>query len=81
MSKSRTTHLGEMLREIFIKPLVITQVTLASRLGISFSRLNEVIWGRRVVTSDTALWLARVFGMPDDFWLGSQLDWDLWHGM
>ena len=70
-----------MLLEEFIKPLGITQVELASRLGISFPRLNEIIRGRRGVTSDTALRLARVFGMPADFWLGLQLDWDLWHAM
>jgi addiction module HigA family antidote len=70
-----------MLLEEFIKPFGITQVELASRLGISFPRLNEVIRGRRGVTSDTALRLARVFGMPADFWLGLQLDWDLWHAM
>lgn len=75
------THPGEMLLEEFIKPFGITQVELASRLGISFPRLNEVIRGRRGVTSDTALRLARVFGMPADFWLGLQLDWDLWHAM
>ena len=70
-----------MLLEEFIKPIGITQVELASRLGISFPRLNEVIRGRRGVTSDTALRLARVSGMPADFWLGLQLDWDLWHAM
>ncbi len=75
------THPGEMLLEEFIESLGITQVTLASRLGISFPRLNEVIRGRRGVTSDTALRLACVFGMPADFWLGLQLDWDLWHAM
>jgi addiction module HigA family antidote len=70
-----------MLLEEFIKPLGISQVELAARLGISFPRLNEVIRGRRAVTSDTALRLARVLGMSADFWLGLQLDWDLWHAM
>lgn len=70
-----------MLLEEFIKPFGLTQVELASRFGISFPRLNEVIRGRRGVTADTALRLARVFGMPADFWLGLQLDWDLWHAM
>jgi len=73
------THPGEMLLEEFIKPLGITQTDLAARLGISFPRLNEVIRGKRSVTPDTALRLARVLGMPADFWLGLQLDWDLWH--
>jgi antitoxin HigA-1 len=70
-----------MLLEEFIKPLGITQSALAVRLGVSFPRLNDVIHGRRAVTPDTALRLARVIGMSADFWLGLQLDWDLWHAM
>lgn len=75
------TRPGEMLLEEFVKPLAITQSELAARLGISFPRLNEIIRGKRAVTSDTALRLARVLGMSADFWLGLQLDWDLWHAM
>ena len=75
------TSPGEMLLEEFIKPLGITQSALAARLGVSFPRLNDVIHGRRAVTPDTALRLARVVGMSADFWLGLQLDWDLWHAM
>ena len=70
-----------MLLEEFIKPLGATQTELANRLGISFPRLNEIIHAKRAVTPDTALRLARVIGMPADFWLGLQLDWDLWHAM
>ena len=75
------THPGEMLLEEFLKPLSISQSALAVRLGVSFPRLNEVIRGKRGVTPDTALRLARVVGMPADFWLGLQQDWDLWHAM
>lgn len=75
------THPGEMLREEFLVPLEITQTELASRLGVSFPRLNEVIRGKRGVTPDTALRLERVLGMPAEFWLGLQQDWDLWHAM
>jgi addiction module HigA family antidote len=70
-----------MLLEEFVKPLGITQSELALRLGVSFPRLNEIIRGKRAVTPDTALRLARVLGMSADFWLGLQLDWDLWHAM
>jgi addiction module HigA family antidote len=70
-----------MLLEEFVKPLGITQSALARRLGISFPRLNEIVHGRRGVTPDTALRLARVVGMSPDFWLGLQQDWDLWHAM
>ncbi|MBI4401736.1 MAG: HigA family addiction module antidote protein [Nitrospirae bacterium] len=75
------TRPGEMLLEEFVKPLAITQSELAARLGISFPRLNEIIRGKRAITSDTALRLARVLGMSANFWLGLQLDWDLWHAM
>jgi addiction module HigA family antidote len=70
-----------MLREEFLVPLGVTQSALAVRLGISFPRLNEVVRGKRGVTPDTALRLARVVGMSADFWLGLQQDWDLWHAM
>lgn len=75
------TRPGEMLLEEFVKPLGVTQSELATRLGISFPRLNEIVRGKRAITSDTALRLARVLGMSADFWLGLQLDWDLWHAM
>ena len=70
-----------MLREEFLKPLGISQSAFAVRLGVSFPRLNEVINGKRSVTPDTALRLARVTGMSADFWLGLQQDWDLWHAL
>jgi addiction module HigA family antidote len=75
------THPGVMLREEFLVPLGITQSAFAVRLGVSFPRLNEVINGKRAVTPDTALRLARVLGMSADFWLGLQQDWDLWHAL
>ena len=75
------THPGEMLLEEFLKPLGISQSAFAVRLGISFPRLNEIIRGKRSVTSDTALRLAQVLGMSADFWLGLQQDWDLWHAL
>ena len=75
------THPGEMLREEFLKPLGLTQTEFAARLGVSYPRLNEIVRGKRSVTPDTALRLARVLGMSADFWLGLQQDWDLWHAM
>jgi antitoxin HigA-1 len=79
--KRPPTHPGEMLFEEFIKPLKLTQIELARRLGVSYPRLNEIIKGRRSVTPDTALRLSRVLGMSADFWLSLQQDWDLWHAM
>ena len=59
----------------------LTQTEFANRIGVSFPRLNELIRGKRGVTPDTALRLERVLGMPADFWLGLQMDWDLWHAI
>lgn len=70
-----------MLLEEFLRPLGISQSEFATRLGVSFPRLNEIIHGKRGITPDTALRLARVLGMSADFWLGLQQDWDLWHAM
>ena len=75
------THPGEMLLEEFLKPLGVSQSAFAVRLGVSFPRLNEIIRGKRGVTTDTALRLARTTGMSADFWLGLQQDWDLWHAL
>ena len=80
-SRRPPTHPGEMLFEEFLRPLGISQSAFAIRLGISFPRLNEIVRGKRGVTSDTALRIERVLGMSADFWLGLQLDWDLWHAM
>ena len=75
------THPGEMRLVEFLKPLEISQSAFAIRLGVSFPRLNEIVRGKRAVTPDTALRLARVTGMRAEFWLGLQLDWDLWHAL
>jgi addiction module HigA family antidote len=70
-----------MLLEEFLRPLGISQSAFAIRLGVSFPRLNEIVRKKRSVTADTALRLERVLEMPADFWLGLQLDWDIWHAM
>jgi len=73
------THPGTMLLEEFLKPLGLSQVELAERIGVSFPRVNELIHGKRGVTPDTALRLERLFGMEAQFWLNLQLAWDLYH--
>ena len=80
-SQRPPTHPGEMLLEEFLKPLGLSQSAFAVRLGVSFPRLNEVVRRKRAVTPDTALRLERVLGIPADFWLGLQQDWDLWHAL
>jgi addiction module HigA family antidote len=74
-------HAGEVLIEEFLKPLAITQVEIAERLGISFQRLNAIANGRRSVTPDTALRLSRVFGTSAAFWLNLQQARDVYEAM
>lgn len=75
------SHAGDMLRREFLEPLGITQAELAKRIGVSYVRVNELVNGKRGVTPDTALRLARFFGMSVEFWLNHQLRWDMWHAL
>jgi antitoxin HigA-1 len=68
---------GEILLEEFLKPRGIAQVDAARRLQISLNRLNEIVLGKRGITPDTALRLARLFKMSPQFWVRLQADWDL----
>ena len=70
-------HPGEILLEEFLKPLGIGQVEAARRLEVSLNRLNEIVLGKRRVTADTALRLARAFKTSPQFWVRLQADWDL----
>jgi antitoxin HigA-1 len=70
-------HPGEVLLEEFLKPLAISQNRLARELKVPPRRVNEIVLGKRTVTPDTALRLARYFGTSERFWLGLQLDYDL----
>ncbi|HEX9813436.1 MAG TPA: HigA family addiction module antitoxin [Myxococcota bacterium] len=63
----------------FLRPAGLTQVEAARRMGIPLNRLNEIIRGRRGVTADSALRLARLFKTSPEFWMSLQSDWDLWH--
>ena len=68
---------GEMLLEEFLKPMSLGQVEAARRLGISLNRLNEIVLGKRGITADTALRLARLLKTSAQFWMRLQADWDL----
>jgi antitoxin HigA-1 len=70
-------HPGEVLSEEFLKPLDISQNRLARELKVPPRRVNEIVLGKRAITPDTALRLARYFGTSERFWLGLQLDYDL----
>jgi antitoxin HigA-1 len=76
--KSRiATHPGEVLLEEYIKPLMLTQASLAKELGISTNRLNELVRGKRGVTADTALRLANRFHTSPEFWMNLQSAYEL----
>ncbi len=70
-------HPGEVLLEEFLKPWGLSQNQLAQHMGITAARLNEVVRGRRSVTGDTALRLARVTNTTPEFWLNLQAQYDL----
>ncbi len=72
---------GEILLEEFLKPLGIAQLDAARRLDISLNRLNEIVLGKRGITADTALRLARLLKTSPQLWMRLQADWDLHQAM
>ena len=70
-------HPGEILMEDFLKEMGITQHKLAVSIGVPPRRINENVHGKRAVTADTALRLAKFFEMSPQFWLGLQAQYDL----
>lgn len=83
-SKSSTTtdllpnpHPGEVLLAEFLTPMALSQTALARAIGVPPRRVNEIVLGKRAVTADTDLRLARYFGTSEGFFLGLQLDYEL----
>ena len=68
---------GEILLEEYLKPLGVGQLAAARRLGMSLNRLNEIVLGKRGITADTALRLARYLKTSPQLWMRLQADWDL----
>lgn len=77
IKKMAPLHPGEVLQEEFLKPLGMSQNKLALALHVPARRINEIVLGRRGVSADTALRLARYFDMSPQFWLGLQMDFEL----
>ena len=75
--KMAPVHPGEVLLEEFLKPLGLSQHRLALDLGVDPRRVNEIVLGKRSVSADTALRLARYFDTSPEFWLGLQSQYDL----
>lgn len=70
-------HPGEILLEEFLKPLGISQNVLARALRVPPDRVNAIVQGKRSITADTALRLARAFGTTPQFWINLQAHYDL----
>lgn len=70
-------HPGEILLKEFLEPMKLSQNRLSRDINVPPRRINEIVLGKRRVTADTALRLARYFKMSAEFWLGLQMDYDL----
>ena len=70
-------HPGEILMEEFLEPLGVSQYRLAKDISVPPRRINEIVHGKRSITADTALRLARFFGTTERFWLNLQVRYDL----
>ncbi len=70
-------HPGEILLEEFLKPLGMSQYRLAKDLSVPPRRINEIVLGKRAISPDTALRLARYFATSERFWLNLQTQYDL----
>ncbi len=73
----KNPHPGEILLEDFLRPLEISQNRIAREIAVPPRRINEIVLGKRRVTADTDVRLARFFGMSEGYWLGLQTDYDL----
>ena len=73
----KNAHPGEVLLEEFLKPLDVSQNSLARAVNVPPRRINEIVHVKRCVSADTAVRLSRFFGTSEKFWLGLQDDYDL----
>jgi addiction module HigA family antidote len=71
-------HPGEILKTEFMEPLGLSSYRLAKDLHVSAPRVNDIVLGKRSITADTAMRLSTYFGNSAEFWLGMQMDHDLW---
>ena len=77
MAKLKNVHPGEILLEEFLVPMNLSQNAVARAVCVPPRRINEIVLGKRAITADTALRLARYFGTSEQFWMGLQADYDL----
>lgn len=77
MNKLKNIHPGEILLEEFLLPMQISETRLAHSIGVPPRCINEIVLGKRGITADTALRLAKALGTSEGFWLGLQADYDI----
>ncbi|MBI3044512.1 MAG: HigA family addiction module antidote protein [Betaproteobacteria bacterium] len=77
MKRLRNIHPGKVLLEEFLKPMDLSQNAIARVIGVPPRRINEIVLGKRGITADTAIRLAKHFGTSEQFWMGLQADYDL----
>lgn len=77
MNTLQNIHPGEILLKEFLLPMGISQTKLAHAIGVSPRRINEIVLGKRSITADTSLRLAKIFGTSVQFWMGLQDEYEL----
>ena len=77
MAKTFAIHPGEILKEEFMKPLSLTAYRLAKDLHVPAPRMNDIVRGKRAISADTAIRLGIYFGLPAQFWMNLQSEYDL----
>lgn len=77
MRKMDPIHPGEILEKEFLEPLGITQYRVSKSISVPPRRINEIVHGKRSISADTALRLARYFGTSERFWMNLQARYDL----
>ena len=76
-TKTFSIHPGEILLTEFMEPHKLTAYRLAKEIGVPLPRVNDIVLGKRSISADTALRFGKYFGLPAQFWLNLQNDYDL----
>jgi addiction module HigA family antidote len=77
MKQEKPTHPGEVLQKEFLEPMSLSQNRLSLALHVSARRINEIVLGKRAITADTALRLAKGLGRTPQYWMGLQVEYEL----
>ena len=80
MNKAEVLHPGQVLEDMYLKPLKISRYRLAKETFLDITRISEIVRGKRGITADTALRLARFFGNRPEFWMDLQTQYEMYLG-